>query len=79
LLNKPGSVLFRIWFIPKTITSNLNRNNMKTLELNQMAEIEGNGCFFAIPKMLVACGSPITTAACSLAILEVELCWNDTE
>lgn len=52
---------------------------MNTLEVNQMAQIEGSGCFFAIPKMLVACGSPIITPACSLAILEVELCWNDTE
>ena len=52
---------------------------MNTLEVNQMAQIEGSGCFFAIPKMLAACSTPITTAACSLAILEVELCWNDTE
>ena len=52
---------------------------MNTLEVNQMAQIEGSGCFFAIPKMLVACGAPGATVACSLAIIEVNLCWNDTE
>ena len=52
---------------------------MKNLQENQMAQIEGNGCFSAIPKMLVACGAPAATVACSLAIIEVNLCWNDTE
>jgi hypothetical protein len=52
---------------------------MKTLEINQMAEIEGNGCFFAIPKALLFCGTPVATASCINAAVEVAICWNDTE
>ena len=52
---------------------------MKTLRENQMANTEGNGCFFAIPKALLLCGGGIPTPACINAQIEVAICWNDTE
>ncbi len=52
---------------------------MKNLQENQMAAIEGNGCFFAIPKALLLCGGPVITPACISAQVEVAICWNDTE
>ncbi len=61
------------------IINNIKKNRiMKTLQENQMATIQGNGCFFAIPKALLLCGVPYSVA-CINAQIEVAICWNDTE
>ncbi len=52
---------------------------MKTLQVNQMSEIEGNGCFFAIPKAILFCGTPTPSAACINSMVDIAICWNDTE